>query len=237
MEGADDPWAFDATTGYWQDVAEPGTRLPTAPPYRRSYPARLPDGRHLVLPLRAVPGKPDACVASQIANQASFAVIDVLAGHMVEAARRFVVDVVVGLQTLGLALAPVVAQGLGFKRFVPFGYSRKYWYLDTLSEPVRSLTTPGGGKLLYCDPNQAPLLRGRRVLLVDDAVSTGQTMVSALALLERCGAEVAAVVVAMKQGAAWRERLGESAGRVIDVLAVFESPRMRKVAGGWAPVA
>ncbi|AVG41879.1 phosphoribosyltransferase [Achromobacter insolitus] len=230
--------AFDATTDYWQEIVSAETlALPVDPPYSRGYPARLPDGRYLVLPLRAVPGDPQRCVASLIANHASLEVVDALAGFMAERARAFQAEVVVGLPTLGLAFAPLVARGLGFTRYVPFGYSRKYWYDERLAVPVKSLTTPDTGKLLYVDPNLAQSLAGRRVLVVDDAVSTGQTMLSALELLARCGAEVAGIVVAMCQGTRWRERLMRADGTPIPVACAFESPRMRRTPGGWVPEA
>lgn len=223
---------FDPTTAYWQSIID----LPDTPtgPYQRNYPARLPDGRYLVLPLRAVPGDDQRCVASLIANHAALDVVETLAGFMAERARRFQADAVVGLPTLGLAFAPLVARGLGFNRYVPFGYSRKYWYDDALAVPVRSLTTPDSAKMLYVDPNLAGGLRGKRLLVVDDAVSTGQTMGSALTLLQRCGAEVAGVVVAMRQGQRWRD-LRDARGRPIEVEAALDSPRMRRVAGGWMP--
>lgn len=230
--------AFDATTDYWQEIVSAETlALPVDPPYSRGYPARLPDGRYLVLPLRAVPGDPQRCVASLIANHASLEVVDALAGFMAERARAFQAEVVVGLPTLGLAFAPMVARGLGFTRYVPFGYSRKYWYDERLAVPVKSLTTPDTGKLLYVDPNLAQSLAGRRVLVVDDAVSTGQTMLSALELLARCGAEVAGIVVAMCQGTRWRERLMRADGTPVPVACAFESPRMRRTPGGWVPEA
>ncbi|CAB3932176.1 phosphoribosyltransferase [Achromobacter insolitus] len=235
---ADGAPAFDATTDYWQEIVSAETlALPVDPPYSRGYPARLPDGRYLVLPLRAVPGDPQRCVASLIANHASLEVVDALAGFMAERARAFQAEVVVGLPTLGLAFAPMVARGLGFTRYVPFGYSRKYWYDERLAVPVKSLTTPDTGKLLYVDPNLAQSLAGRRVLVVDDAVSTGQTMLSALELLARCGAEVAGIVVAMCQGTRWRERLMRADGTPIPVACAFESPRMRRTPGGWVPEA
>ncbi|WP_278488074.1 phosphoribosyltransferase [Achromobacter insolitus] len=235
---ADGAPAFDATTDYWQEIVSAETlALPVDPPYSRGYPARLPDGRYLVLPLRAVPGDPQRCVASLIANHASLEVVDALAGFMAERARAFQAEVVVGLPTLGLAFAPLVARGLGFTRYVPFGYSRKYWYDERLAVPVKSLTTPDTGKLLYVDPNLAQSLAGRLVLVVDDAVSTGQTMLSALELLARCGAEVAGIVVAMCQGTRWRERLMRADGTPIPVACAFESPRMRRTPGGWVPEA
>lgn len=229
---------FEATTDYWQRIvgADELTQ-PAAPPYAHSYPARLRDGRYLVLPLRGMPGQPERCVASLIANQASMEVVQALAEAMVAEARGFEIDAVVGLPTLGLAFAPAVAQGLGHARYVPLGYSRKYWYQDALSEPVSSITTPGKGKLLYVDPNQLPLLAGKRVLVVDDAVSSGTTMVSGLRLLERCGARVAAIAVAMRQGTQWRDTLRNAAGEPIPVVGAFDSPRMVRTPLGWVPEA
>ena len=218
LSGQDLP-GFDATTDYWQATVT-GAELSQSPlpPYAKSYPARLPDGRYLVLPLRmptASGAAPDRCVASLIANQASIAVVEQLALHMAEGARAHAFDVIVGLPTLGLAFAPLVARHLGHSRYVPLGYSRKYWYRDELSEPVSSITTPGKGKLLYIDPNQLSLITGKRVLVVDDAVSSGTTMVSGLKLLERCGAEVAAIAVAMRQGTQWQQKLVRADGRAI----------------------
>ena len=134
---------FDATTDYWQTtVTEAELAQSLLPPYARSYPAQLPGGRYLVLPLRGMPSSPDRCVASLIANQASIDVVEQLALHMADAASAHAFDVVVGLPTLGLAFAPLVAKQLGHSRYVPLGYSRKYWYRDELSEPVSSITTP-----------------------------------------------------------------------------------------------
>jgi adenine/guanine phosphoribosyltransferase-like PRPP-binding protein len=227
---------FDATTEYWQrTVSEAELEQSPLPPYASSYPARLPDGRYLVLPLRGMPSSPDRCVASLIANQASMAVVEQLALHMAEAARAHDFDVVVGLPTLGLAFAPLVAQRLGHSRYVPLGYSRKYWYREELSEPVSSITTPGKGKLLYIDPNQLSLITGKRVLVVDDAVSSGTTMVSGLNLLARCGAEVVAIAVAMRQGTQWQQKLRRADGSPIPVVGAYDCPRMEKRADGWWP--
>ena len=227
---------FDATTDYWQaTVTEAELSQSPLPPYAQSYPARLPDGRYLVLPLRGMPSSPERCVASLIANQASMEVVEQLALHMAEAAKQYAFDVVVGLPTLGLAFAPLVAKHLGHSRYVPLGYSRKYWYREELSEPVSSITTPGKGKLLYIDPNQLGLIAGKRVLVVDDAVSSGTTMVSALKLLERCGAHVAAIAVAMRQGTQWQQKLVRADGSAIPVVAAYDCPRMERRADGWWP--
>ncbi|MEG0046822.1 MAG: phosphoribosyltransferase, partial [Comamonas sp.] len=74
---------FDATTDYWQTtVTEAELAQSPLPPYASSYPAKLPDGRYLLLPLRGMPtsdgSAPDRCVASLIANQASMDVTEQL---------------------------------------------------------------------------------------------------------------------------------------------------------------
>lgn len=234
---ASDDGTIEPTTGYWQEILPPDDPRGTArPPYRLGYPARLSDGGILMLPLRRLPDG-ERATASLIGNHASFPVVARLAALMAELARPAEADVVVGLPTLGLAFAPDVARLLGHANYVPLGYSRKFWYEERLSEPTRSITTPSGGKRIYLDPNLEPRVAGRRVVVVDDAISSGTTMVSVLTLLARLGAEPVRLVVAMRQGSLWRETLGEHdpamPGRV---HGVFDSPLLRRVPGGWAPI-
>jgi adenine/guanine phosphoribosyltransferase-like PRPP-binding protein len=196
----------------------------------------LPDGRVLVLPLRELP-EGDRAVASLIANHASFAVVDALAEQMSALARSAEADVVVGLTTLGLTFAPLVAERLGHERYVPLGYSRKFWYEDTLSEPVFSITSPNGNKRLYLDPNAVALLEGKRICLVDDAISTGSSVKAAVRLLARLGLNVAIVVVAMKQTTRWMVSLEEIAPQGGPaVQAVFGCPMFSWQADGWVPI-
>jgi adenine/guanine phosphoribosyltransferase-like PRPP-binding protein len=223
----------EPTTGYWQELV-PADAVTHAPPWRFGYPARLPDGRVLMLPIRPLPGDGTRAVASLIANQASFAVVRVLAGCMADLARSAAPEVVVGLPTLGFAFAPLVAEGLGHTRYVPLGYSRKFWYDEALSAPVQSITTPGAGKRVYLDPNQLPLVRGRNVAIVDDAISSGSTLAAVVPLLASVGCTVVTIVVAMLQGEAWRDRLGAIGPQwPARVRGVFASPRLVRVADGW----
>jgi adenine/guanine phosphoribosyltransferase-like PRPP-binding protein len=154
--------------GFWQDFAREAA---PGPPYRDRYSVFF-GGRILDLPIRPLPA-PGQAVASFIANQASFPVVDTIAAAMVALSRSIAADIVVGLPTLGLAFAPGVARGLGHANFVPLGYSRKFWYRDRLSVEIRSLTSPGAGKRLYIDPLILPRLEGKRVVVVDDVASTG----------------------------------------------------------------
>src|SRR5262245_27630862 len=225
------------TTDYWQLLLDgwPAGRAPR-PPYRFDYRVRLPDGRVLVLPLRALP-EGDRAVASLIANHASFGVVAALADHMGDLAAATGADLVVGMPTLGLAFAPLVAARLGHERYVPLGYSRKFWYDEALSEPVFSITSPGGEKRIYLDPNAVPVLEGKRICLVDDAISTGSSVKSALRLLARAGLNVAVVVVAMKQTTRWTASIDEFRPQFSGaVQAVFGCPMFAWQADGWVPI-
>lgn len=219
----------EPTTDYWQQLlpAEAGSDGP----WRLGYPARLPDGRILMLPIRPLASEPTHAVASLLVNHAAMTVVQALSGHLAQALRPFEPEVVVGLPTLGLSLAPGVATALGHSRYLPMGYSRKFWYREELSAAVHSITSPTPGKRVYLDPNLLPLLAGRRVALVDDTLSTGTTMASAWDLMDTLGVQVVACGVAMLQGERWRERLGPQ--RAARSVGVFRSPLLRAVSEGW----
>jgi adenine/guanine phosphoribosyltransferase-like PRPP-binding protein len=226
----------EPTSGYWQELtSEIPARFSGVPPYRFGYPVRLPCGRFLVLPLRRLPDG-DRAVASLIANQAANVVVAALADHMAELTGALDAGIIVGLPTLGLAFASLVAERLMQPRYVPLGYSRKFWYDDALSEPVSSITSPEAGKQLRLDPNLLPLLEGQRVVLVDDAVSTGATAVAAVRLLQKIGVDVAGMVVAMKQTNRW-EAAAATFATPLSVRAVYGCPLFRRSKDGWVPLA
>lgn len=216
---------------FWQDVSPP-SGLPAAGPFNGYYPAPLDGGSELGLPIRVLPDG-DHALCSLIVNQASFGVLDALATRLAGRLEPFAPDVVVGLPTLGLTLADAVARRLGHRRYIACGTSRKFWYEDRLSGPVASVTTPDE-KRLYLDPRLLPLLEGRRIVLIDDVVSTGRSIIAALALLRAAGVTPIAVGCAMLQSDRWRAHpeLVALGGRLVSV---FASPRLRRTAGGWAP--
>lgn len=222
---------------FWQEVF-PAGHFDTAPAggFRQLYPAALPDGRQIALPIRELPGDGSRAVASLILNQASFAVEDALAAPLAAMTRPQTPEVIVAVPTLGLSLAGNVARRLGHFRLVPLGTSRKFWYDEALSEPIASITTRQERRI-YLDPRMLPLLAGRRVAVVDDVVSSGTSMAAVLGLLARAGVHPVAVAAAMLQGSTGPAHLEAAAGWRGPLLTAIASPRLaRNEAGGWTGI-
>ncbi|MDB5370346.1 MAG: Phosphoribosyl transferase domain protein [Roseomonas sp.] len=208
---------------YWQ-------RYETAPlpaPRTAAASARMPDGAWLRLPLRDYG---EVAVTGFIANQASFAVLRPLHGWMAEVAGPWGAEVVVGLPTLGHVFGGPVAEALGHANWVAPGYSRKKWYEEGLSAPTASSTAPDARRM-WLDPRLLRRLEGRRVLLVDDVISTGSSALAGLALLGLAGVRPVGLCVAMAQGDRWRAAWPSD----VPVAAAFATPLYRRQDQGWVP--
>jgi adenine/guanine phosphoribosyltransferase-like PRPP-binding protein len=219
---------------FWQEI-HPANTFDPDKTHRDFYPAALMDGRQLCLPIRPLSDGTHA-LASLIVNQASFVVQDALAAQLAEKLKPFQPDVIVGLPTLGLTLASAVARVLGHSRYVPLGTSPKFWYQADLSVPMSSITTPDQTKRLYIDPRMLPLLENRRVVLIDDVISSGTSIAAGLSLLALAGVEPVAIGAAMLQSRRWADRLTALDSRWPEKTAgVFATPLLFKTAdGSWS---
>lgn len=222
---------------FWQDFVSPQT-YDTAPAggHRNFYPAELADGRQLALPIRQR-GDSNEALASLIINQASLGVLDILAGALAEKVKSFAPDIVVAVPTLGLTLGQETARRLGHSRYVPLSTSRKFWYDERLSVPMRSVTSPDQQKRLYLDPRMLPLLKGQSILIVDDVISTGSSIIAACNLLAKCGLKPSGIGCAMLQTDRWRDALTAHDAALTDrVFGVLSSPLLiRGDDEGWYP--
>jgi adenine/guanine phosphoribosyltransferase-like PRPP-binding protein len=206
------------------------------PPYDDAYPIKLPDGDWALLPFLALPPDFLTAIAYLCITENSFALEDRLSTAMSELVRPLHADVVVGMPTLGMVLAASVAKKLGHAHYVPLSYSRKFWFEDELSIPVNSITTPVQPKIVYIDPRMIERLEGRRVLLVEDVISTGGTIAAELALMKKLGAHVVGVVTAIRETRVWADKLA-----AIDpaypalVTSPIRCPLFRRSPAGWVP--
>jgi adenine/guanine phosphoribosyltransferase-like PRPP-binding protein len=206
------------------------------PPYRDSFPVKLPDGDWALLPFLALPPDFTSAIAYLCITENSFVLEDRLSSAMADLARPLQPDVVVGMPTLGMVLAASVGKKLGHAHYVPLSYSRKFWFEDELSIPVNSITTPVQPKTVYIDPRLLERLEGKRVLLVEDVISTGGTVAAELALMKKIGANVIGVVTAIRETRVWIDKLSaiDPNYRAL-VRSPICCPLFRKSGDGWIP--
>ncbi len=124
--------------------------------------------------------------------------------------RSFDVDIVATVATMGIPVAIEVTQYLEFDQYVVLHKTPKIHLADAISEPVRSITTKGEQRLLF-DRERVPSVKGKRVAIVDDVVSTGASTGAALRLLRGVGANVVAVGTLVTEASLWQEALGDDA--------------------------
>ena len=132
-----------------------------------------------------------------------------LAAHFVHAAP----DIVVAPATLGIPVAIEVTRALGLDDYVILQKTRKVHLADALEARAHAITSTSGAALLL-DRARVAAVAGKRVLFVDDVISTGSSSGAALALLERAGADVVGIGALLAEGDGWPEALRPYADRV-----------------------
>jgi adenine phosphoribosyltransferase len=101
------------------------------------------------------------------------------------------IDCVVGIEARGLILGAAVARELG-KGFVPL--RKKGKLPGEVAEESYSLEY--GIDILEVQVNSFE--KGNRVLLIDDVLATGGTLIAGAKLVQKCGADVVAAAVALE---------------------------------------
>jgi adenine/guanine phosphoribosyltransferase-like PRPP-binding protein len=224
--------------GSYHDRIIPAAALPAlpGPPYHDAYPIKLTDGDWALLPFLALPPDFSTAIAYLCITENSFALEDRLSTAMADLARPLKADIVVGMPTLGMVLAASVGRKLGHEYYVPLSYSRKFWFEDELSIPVNSITTPVQPKIVYIDPRLLERLEGKRVLLVEDVISTGGTVAAELTLMRKLGVDVVGVITAIRETRVWAGKLASiDPGYPALVTSPVRCPLFRRSGTGWAP--
>ena len=119
-------------------------------------------------------------------------------------------EIVVSVATMGIPVAIEASRALGLDDYLILHKTPKIHLGETWSEPVTSITTDAAQRLRM-DPARVSAVRGRRVAVVDDVISTGASTLAALRLVRRTGAEPVVIGTLMTEGSGWRSALGTDA--------------------------
>lgn len=95
-------------------------------------------------------------------------------------------DIILTAESKGLQLSHVIARELGHKFYTVCRKSKKLYMYDGLQTDVKSITT-GNVQTLYLSKHDADLLKGKKVAIVDDVISTGGSLLGLERIVEMAG--------------------------------------------------
>ncbi len=110
-------------------------------------------------------------------------------------------DLIMTAETKGIPLVSEMARLIGHDRYVVARKSVKLYMEDPLVVDVKSITTANPQRL-YLDEKDAERMRGKRVAIVDDVISTGESLHALEKLVSLAGGEVAARMCILAEGEA-----------------------------------
>ena len=108
-------------------------------------------------------------------------------------------DYIMTAEAKGIPLAHDIMRKLGNKRYVCARKAPKLYMQGHIEVSVQSITTKGIQKL-YLDKAEADMIRGKRLLIVDDVISTGESLHALEVLAEEAGANVCGKAAILAEG-------------------------------------
>ena len=108
-------------------------------------------------------------------------------------------DVMITAESKGIPLVYEMCRLSGKNRYVLARKSVKLYMRDVVACETKSITT-GSVQTLYINGDDAEYLKGKRVLIVDDVISTGGSLASLENLVEQSGGIVAGKMAILAEG-------------------------------------
>ncbi len=96
-------------------------------------------------------------------------------------------DVIITAESKGLQLAHCTARELGQRFYAVARKSKKLYMQDGIDITIESSITTGQPQKLYLSKHDADLIKGKKVGIVDDVVSTGASLAGLEALVQKAG--------------------------------------------------
>ncbi|MBQ2760272.1 MAG: adenine phosphoribosyltransferase [Clostridia bacterium] len=108
-------------------------------------------------------------------------------------------DYLLTAEAKGIPLIHEMARQHGDKKYFVARKNPKLYMTGVFEVDVRSITTAKEQKL-YLDTADAELMRGKKILILDDVISTGESLFALEQLVEKAGGEICGKMAILAEG-------------------------------------
>lgn len=108
-------------------------------------------------------------------------------------------DVIITAESKGIPLGYEMCRLSGKNRYVLARKSVKLYMKDVVKCETQSITT-SEKQVLYIDGDDAAFMKGKRVLIVDDVISTGGSLLSLENLVKQAGGKIVGKMAVLAEG-------------------------------------
>ena len=108
-------------------------------------------------------------------------------------------DYIITAEAKGIPLAHEMARQSGAQKYFLARKAPKLYMTGVFQSSVKSITT-AKEQTLYLDVADAQLMKGKRILVVDDVISTGESLHALEALVENAGGIIAGRMAVLAEG-------------------------------------
>ena len=108
-------------------------------------------------------------------------------------------DYLITAEAKGIPLIHEMARQHGDKKYMLARKNPKLYMTGVFKAELRSITT-AKDQVLYLDTADAELMKGKRILIVDDVISTGESLKAIEALVEKAGGEICGRMCILAEG-------------------------------------
>jgi adenine phosphoribosyltransferase len=109
-------------------------------------------------------------------------------------------DVLITAESKGLQLTHVLARELNMEYYAVARKSKKLYMQDGISVEYGSSITTGKAQELYLSKHDVELIKGKKVAIVDDVISTGESLKGLEDLVEKAGGIVYKKLFVLAEG-------------------------------------
>ncbi|MBE6695656.1 MAG: adenine phosphoribosyltransferase [Ruminococcaceae bacterium] len=108
-------------------------------------------------------------------------------------------DIMITAESKGIPLVYAMARQMGVNKYILARKAPKLYMRDVIKYELDSITT-AKRQTLYLDGNDADYMKGKRVLIVDDVISTGESLRALESIVTQAGGNIVGKMAVLAEG-------------------------------------